>query len=119
MAIEYTWSVRESLIQRPDTRTARRTCSGARLPIAGRSYAILKVLVKAGARFGAGERLCSKILQAAAANPDLTPSDMNGLLAFLPVLGVSRGFSKLPQNCLWKWAFKVSRLRAPALNYIA
>ena len=84
---------------------------------AGRSLAVTKTLLEAGARADAVSHFGANLLNMAAANPDMKPNDFRTLLALPQVRGLVDDLLNMPmvpRTCKWKLIFKVSGSRTVA-----
>ena len=84
---------------------------------AGRSLAVTKTLLEAGARADAVNHTGGNLLAYAASNPDMKPNDFRTLLALPQVRGLVDellNMPMVPRTCKWKLIFKVSGSRTVA-----
>jgi hypothetical protein len=84
---------------------------------AGRSLAVTKTLLEAGARADAVNHVGANLPNMAAANPGMKPNDFRTLLALPQVRGLVDDLLNMPQvprTCKWKLITKVNGSRTVA-----
>eukprot|EP00947_MAST-08B_sp_MAST-8B-sp1_P004820 g4820.t1 len=84
---------------------------------AGRSLAVTKTLLEAGARADAVHHGGGDLLIQAAGNPDMKPNDFRALLALPQVRALVDDLLNMPmvpRTCKWKLVFKVNGSRTVA-----
>eukprot|EP00947_MAST-08B_sp_MAST-8B-sp1_P006405 g6405.t1 len=84
---------------------------------AGRSFAVTKALLEAGARADAVYHAGGNLLHQATGNPDMKPNDFRALLALPQVRALVDDLLNMPfvsRTCKWKLTFKVNGSRTVA-----